>query len=238
MGTIVAIGGGKVAAGDTIKTDKTLKWLTGKKNPKMTFISTASCSEPSYSRSMLHHFSAMGFDAMHLNLILDGYGEAEIREMIVGADVVYIGEGDVIRLYHVLRSMRVDSYLREAYDKGVILAGISAGAMIWFSYGHTDSLSFYTKDWSYSRFGGLGMIKAFFSPHADKKERRADFEALYTKGETFPGIALENRTAVIYRDGVCTIIREDEGVNGYVYYPTADGGFKVHIPAEKEKFDI
>lgn len=238
MGTIVAIGGGKVAAGDTIKTDKTLKWLTGKKNPKMTFISTASNSEPAYSHSMIHHFSAMGFEVTHLNLILDSYTEPEIRDMIVCADIVYIGEGDVIRLYHVLRSMKVDGYLHEAYDKGVILAGISAGAMIWFSYGHTDSLSFYTKDWSYSRFGGLGLIRAFFSPHADKKERRDDFEVNYAEGETFPGIALENRCAMVYRNGVCTLIREDEGVNGFVYYPTADGGFKVHTPAEKEKFDL
>ncbi len=237
MGTIVAIGGGNVAAGETIKTDKTLKWLTGKKDPRMLFISTASPAEPRYSQSMIHHFSAMGFKVSHLNLILDSFDDTEIRSMIVDSDIVYIGGGDSIRLFHVLRSMRVDSYLREAYEKGVILAGISAGAMIWFSYGHTDSLSFYTKDWSYSRFGCLGYIKALFSPHCSG-ERRADLDRMYAAGESFPGVALEDRTAMVFRDGVCTLIREDPEVNGYVYYPTASGSFRVHIPKEKESFDL
>ena len=237
MGTIVAIGGGNVAAGETIKIDKTLRWLTGKKKPTMLFISTASPNEPRYSQSMIHHFSAMGFTVSHLNLILDSYADAEIRSMIVDSDIVYIGGGDSIRLYHVFRSMKIDCYLREAYDKGVILAGISAGAMIWFSYGHTDSLSFYTKDWSYSRFGCLGYIRALFSPHCSG-ERRADLDRMYKSGESFPGVALEDRTAMVYRDGVCTVIREDEGVNGYVYYPTADGSYRVRIPQEKENFDL
>lgn len=237
MGTIVAIGGGKVPAGDTIKTDKTLKWLTGKKNPRMLFISTASPSEPGYSQSMIHHFSAMGFEVSNLSLILDSYEDSVIHDMIVNSDIVYIGGGDVIRLYHVFRSMNVVNYLREAYDNGVILAGTSAGAMIWFSYGHTDSFSFYTKNWNYARFGGLGYIKAFFSPHFTG-ERRESFEKFYAEGESFPGIALENRTAMVYRDGVCSIIRETSEAKGYIYYPTADGGYRVHIPAEKEKFDL
>ncbi len=237
MGTIVAIGGGNVAAGETIKIDKTLKWLSGKKKPRLLFISTASPAEPRYSQSMIHHFSAMGCEVSHLNLILDGFAPVEIRSMIVDSDIVYIGGGDSIRLYHVFRSMNVDSYLREAYDKGVILAGISAGAMIWFSYGHTDSLSFYTKDWSYSRFAYLGYIKALFSPHCSG-ERRADLDTMYSSGESFPGVALEDRTAMVYRDGVCTVIRETPEVNGYVYYPTADGSFKVHVPGEKENFDL
>ena len=237
MGTIVAVGGGNIPAGETSKIDKTIIWLSGKKNPRLLYISTASDREPKVSTPMIAHFSDMGCDVSHLNLIIDSFTDDEIHKMIVDADIIYIGGGDTIRLYHVFRSTGVDRYLREAYDRGVILSGVSAGAMIWFSYGHTDSLAYYMSDWKYKRIPCLGYIPAILSPHFNDNRKKLLAE-LYEQGESFPALGLEDRTAMVFRDGVGTVIRDVPEANAYIYYPTAKGEVKIVVPAEGEKFDF
>ena len=236
MGIIVAIGGGETEKGETIKIDKNIMRMSGKKNPRLLYISTASDQEPKCSAPMIAHFKDLGCVVSHLNLILDDYTDEEIHRMILDEDIIYVGGGDTIRLYHVFRSLHVDRYLREAYDKGVILSGASAGAMIWFSYGHTDSRAYYTKDWQYCRIPCLGFVKALLSPHF-APHRKVLMDKMYEEGESFPGVALENRTCLVIRDGIATPYRDDPNAKVHIYYPTASG-YRIWNPEDGEKFDL
>lgn len=236
MGIICAIGGGNTAAGETIKIDKNLIRMSGKKHPKLLYISTASDLEPKVSKPMITHFRDLGCEVSHLNLILDDFSDDEIHDMVVNTDIIYVGGGDTIRLYHVFRSMHVDKYLREAYEKGVILSGVSAGAQIWFTYGHSDSKSYYTHDWQYSKVRGLNFVPGIVSPHF-AEHRKVLFDKMYEEGESYPGIAIDNGAAVVIRDGVGTPIRGIPDAKVRIYYPTATG-YKVIEPADGEKFDL
>ena len=236
MGIIVAIGGGETEAGETIKIDRNIIRMSGRSDPRLLYISTASEMEPKCSAPMIAHFTSLGCRVSHLNLILDNYTDEEIHGMILDQDIIYVGGGDTIRLYHVFRSLGVDKYLYEAYDRGVILSGASAGAMIWFSYGHTDSLAYYTKDWHYTRIPCLGFVRALLSPHF-APHRKVLMDKMYEEGESFPGVALENRTCLVIRDGVATPYRDDPNARVHIYYPTADG-YRIWNPADGEKFDL
>ena len=236
MGIIVAIGGGETTAGETVKIDRNIMRMSGKTEPRLLYISTASDLEPNVSAPMITHFTDLGCKVSHLNLILDDFTDDEIRSMIFSQDIIYVGGGDTIRLYHVFRSLGVDKYLREAHDRGIILSGASAGAMIWFSYGHTDSRSYYTKKWSYARIPCLGFVRALLSPHF-APHRKVLMDKMYEEGESFPGIGLENRTSLVIRDGVATTYRDDPEAKVHVYYPTASG-YRIYYPQDGEKFEI
>jgi len=236
MGIIVPIGGGDTLTGGTIKIDKNIIRMTGKKNPRMLYISTASDMEPRVSTPMIAHFRDLGCEMSKLNLILDDYTDEEIRNMVLDQDVIYVGGGDTIRLFHVFRSMKMDKYLHEAYEKGVILSGVSAGAQIWFTYGHSDSRSYYTHDWQYARVPCLGFVRGILSPHFSES-RKILMDKMYEEGETLPGVGLDNGTALVIRDGVATPIRDDPEAKVRIYRHT-EGGYEVCEPADREKFEM
>lgn len=103
------------------------------------------------------------------------------------------------------RRLGVDKLLKSAYEKGTILAGISAGSICWFDSGHSDSMSFYNpKKWSYINVKGLGLIKGIHCPHYDsttlRVPRRKHFREMIRKIGGV-GIAIENNCAIEFVDG-------------------------------------
>ena len=83
---------------------------------------------------------------------------AEIRSKILSADLIYVGGGDTVKMMEIWRSYKVDECLKEAYEAGIVLSGLSTGSICWFKYGHSDSDSFRNKDgwWDYKQVDGLG----------------------------------------------------------------------------------
>ena len=54
-------------------------------------------------------------------------------------DVVFVGGGNTKSMLAVWRDWRLPEVLKEAAAAGVVLAGVSAGAICWFEQGVTDS---------------------------------------------------------------------------------------------------
>jgi dipeptidase E len=105
-------------------------------------------------------------------------------------------------MMRVWRRLGVDTLLRAAYDKGIVLCGISAGSICWFDSGHSDSMSFYDpKHWSYINVRGLGLIKGVHCPHYNSRTRgvprRRDFRDMIRKTGGV-GIAIENNCAIAF----------------------------------------
>jgi len=97
----------------------------------------------------------------------------------------------------------------------IVSSGLSAGAICWFMFGHSDSESFVNQgQWNYVRAYGLGLIPAAHCPHYNEKGRESFDEVM--KNETIPGIALENRTALVETDGRYRIIKEDSVRKAYL----------------------
>lgn len=74
-----------------------------------------------------------------LCLITKQYTDEEIKNSILNADIIYVGGGDTLRMIKKWKAYKVDLYLKEAYEKGIVLSGISAGSICWFEFGHSDS---------------------------------------------------------------------------------------------------
>jgi dipeptidase E len=203
---IVAIGGGVIRTKGTAAIDRETIRLTGKKNPKLLFIPTASADSERYWTHVQEYFgSYLKCKTDVLFLVKEQPSNEQIRKKILSADVIYVGGGNTLRMMRVWRRLSIDKLLRTAYENGIVLSGISAGAICWFDSGHSDSMSFYNADeWKYINVKGLGLVKGIHCPHYNGMTRgvprRKHFRDMIRKTGGI-GIAIENNCAIEFIDG-------------------------------------
>lgn len=215
MGKIVAIGGGELRNGETEAIDKYIVSLADKQNPKLLFIPTASNDASSYIEVAKEKFSELGCVVDTLCLVTNSYSDKDIEEKILGSEIIYVGGGDTVSMIEKWKEYNVDLYLKEAYKKGIVLSGLSAGSICWFIFGHSDSESFSKEGhWEYIRAYGLGLIPMAHCPHYNEEGREGFDEMM--KDVNVPGIALENNTALVAIDGNYHIIKSDEKRDAYL----------------------
>ena len=194
---IVAIGGGEIKMLETADIDKRIVELTGKTRPKALFIPTASGDAPGY----VENFEAcygdhFGCQTRTLPLIQNPPAFEEMSALILDSDLIYVGGGNTYRMMKIWRRLGVDSVLAEAASRGIVLSGLSAGAICWFKYGHSDSRAFSSSAaWDYIRVRGLGFVSAIYCPHYHFEKREASFSELIAKRGGI-GIACDNNAAI------------------------------------------
>src|SRR6266700_3790922 len=111
------------------------------------------------------------------------------------ADIIYVGGGNTLTMMKLWRRMGLDDLLIKAYNQGIVLSGLSAGAICWFKYGHSDSLKMVDPSKNFIRVKGLGWINATLCPHFHAEKREKDFEKMISLYGGI-GIALDNNTAL------------------------------------------
>ncbi|KKP22529.1 MAG: Peptidase E [Candidatus Nomurabacteria bacterium GW2011_GWE1_32_28] len=238
MKKIIAIGGGEIGRPgfpiETTKIDKEIIKITGKKNPKLLFIPTASSDSESYFETVKKHFGkSLGCKTDVLYLIKGKLIKKEIKDKILKSDIVYVGGGDTLKMMKIWKKNGVDKILKEAYKKGIVLSGLSAGSICWFKWGNSDSAKFKNPDADMIKVSGLGLIKALHCPHYDvEKDRKSDLKKMMKKT---PGIAIaiENCCAIEVIDDEYRIISSKSSANAYKVYWKAGKYYEEVIKKEK-----
>lgn len=180
MKRIVAIGGGELREKTTLKIDEYIAALAkehaGEKRANALFIPTASHDFMPYYNSF-HKVYTGTFD-IKTDVALTVFKEPDmerLREKFLKADAIYVGGGDTVFMIEHWKKTGLLPLLEDAYERGVVLAGLSAGAICWFSDIYTDSLK--TEDGTqYAMFKGLNWIKGIISPHYG--QRMLDFDKI------------------------------------------------------------
>ncbi|WP_438432599.1 Type 1 glutamine amidotransferase-like domain-containing protein [Gorillibacterium sp. sgz500922] len=216
MGMIVAIGGGELSLGETRSIDREIIRLTGKENPNALFLPTASGDAAGYCDTFERVYGAEeGCWTRVLKLVDEAPDPVSIRESVEWADLIYVGGGDtgeMLRLWHL---HGVDDLLREAYRRGTVLAGLSAGSICWFEQGHSDTERFAEDgDWVYIRLEALGLIPGFHCPHYDEDGRRPSYLKMVQESG-LAGVALQNRCALILKDGSYRVLTASPEARAY-----------------------
>jgi peptidase E len=164
--------------------------------PRICFIPTASGDHPSSER-FLEAFPAAGFDASILRLF--DRDVADVGAFLGEQDVVYVGGGNTVSMLAVWRAHGVDRALRDAYEAGVVMTGMSAGANCWFEACTTDSYLLGRAD---LLLDGLGFVRGSFTPHYDSEPaRRPAVLELVASGMLPAGFACDDYAAVHIADG-------------------------------------
>jgi dipeptidase E len=221
---IVAIGGGEIRTRGTVAIDREIIRLSGKKNPRLLFIPTASSDSERYWKHVEEYFGGfLKCKTDVLYIIKEHPSREQIRRKIFSADVIYVGGGNTLLMMRIWRRLGIDRFLKAAYENGAVLSGISAGAICWFDSGHSDSMSFYNpQKWEYINVRGLGLIPGIHCPHYNGMTRgvprRKHFRDMIRKTSGV-GIALENNCAMEVIDGQFSrIIRSKASARAYRLY--------------------
>ena len=168
MRQIIAIGGG--GFGREIKDLKIEKYIVDqsqKDNPNICFIPTATGDDESYINNFYKAFDSIGCNTSHLDFFKR---TVKIKNHINEQDIVFVGGGNTKSMLAVWREWGLDKILFDAYQKGKIMSGVSAGAICWFDRGITDSW----KDHQ-AILPCLGFVKGVCCPHYDEEPERIPF---------------------------------------------------------------
>ncbi len=199
---IIAIGGGELKERTTLKIDEYIARLAkeraGDRRANALFIPTASHDCMPYYNTF--HKVYTGVFDVKTDVALSVYREVDLDKMrakFEKADVIYVGGGDTVFMIEQWKKTGLLQLIEEAYERGVILAGLSAGAICWFSDIYTDSLK--TDDGQkYAMFKGLGWIFGIISPHYDA--RMLDFDKIVCYNYD-RALGIEDNAALVIEDG-------------------------------------
>jgi dipeptidase E len=203
---IVAIGGGDIRKHETTPIDREIIRLSGKKNPRLLFIPTATSDSLPYCKLVQQYFGDfLKCKVDFLPLIEERPSTSQVKKKILSSDIIYVGGGNTLLMMRLWRRLGIDRLLKSAYEQGVVLSGISAGSICWFDSGHSDSMSFYNpQKWDYINVKGMGLISGIHCPHYNgstgRIPRRAHFRNMIQKIGGL-GIAIQNNCAIEFIDG-------------------------------------
>jgi len=187
---IVAIGGGGFgrSLGD-LYIEKYIVSLTKKERPKICFIPTASGDNDLYKLNFYRAFGKLNCLTTHLDFFSR---TRDIEEIILSQDIIYVGGGNTKSMLAVWRDWNLDAVLQKAYNNGIIMSGVSAGAICWFEKGITDSYS-----QRLEIINCLGFLKGIACPHFDEEEAREPYVMnLLTEAKIKSCICIEGYSAL------------------------------------------
>jgi peptidase E len=141
---ILAIGGGGfLMEHSPSPIDRFIVELAGRKGPKICFVGTPSGDSVEMIDKFYAAFEHLGCELSHLAFFRKPFrGSLPLSNFagpLLEQDVIFVGGGNTKSALAVWREWRLDDVLREAWTRGILLSGMSAGAMCWFEEGLTDS---------------------------------------------------------------------------------------------------
>lgn len=172
--------------------------LTGKERPKICYLPTASGdSERSIIRwyELVHDLSV---EPSVQRVWISSYSQkVSFEEILLSMDAIVVGGGNTLNMMAIWKAQGIDKVLKKALEKGIVLAGGSAGSLCWFDNGTTDS-----RPKELTVVEGLGFLPFSHSPHYDSEEyRRPLYQKNIKNGIFKPGYAMDNYAGIIFKNG-------------------------------------
>lgn len=208
-GRVLAIGGTSLGG----RFDDLILELAG--GPRVCFVPTASARADQKLLSFYESYTGRAYPS---HVLFNPWPRPDLREHVLAQDAIYVGGGSTANMLAVWRVHGFDSILREAWERGVLLCGWSAGMICWFEAGVTDSFG--------PGLSGmrdlLGFLPGSACPHYDSEDRR---RPVYTElvADGFPPgyaadddaalhfVGTELREVVAVRPGACAYRIEPDG---------------------------
>jgi peptidase E len=199
-----------------------LTGLTGLGQPRICVLTTAVGDDPAVVARVRARFESIGADFSHLALFpMPNVTDPE--DFLLSRDVIFVGGGSVANMLAVWRVHGLDRVMRKAWLNGVVLSGVSAGAICWFEGGTTDSFGRDLRPFS----DGLGLLTGSYCPHYDSEARRRPlFTRLVGEGTLPGGIACDDGAGVHFvDDSLAAVVSGQPGALGYRVEPDGTGSF-------------
>jgi peptidase E len=196
--------------------------LTGRASPRIGVLTTATGDDPAIAARICAWFEGTGGEVSHLALF-PMPSVADPEDFLLTRDLIFVGGGSVANMLAVWRVHQLDRIMRAAWDVGVVLSGVSAGAICWFEGGTTDSFGPDLRPFT----DGLGFLEGSYCPHYNTEPgRRPLFTSLIAAGVLPAGIACDDGAGAHFADDeLDAVVTALPGAAGYLVGPDGAGGF-------------
>lgn len=188
-------GGGFTMEPQNPALDHFLLTLLQRREPRLLFLPTAS-GDP---QEQLHRFhlayDGTGCTTTVLSLFRLHELTASLEEVILAQDLIYVGGGSMRNMLAIWREHGLDVLLRQAWERGTVLAGLSAGAMCWFEGGITKSGG------RPAPVKGLGLLRGSLTVHRDGEPERLPVYRQAVRDRALPpGWAADDGVGLLFED--------------------------------------
>jgi peptidase E len=201
-------GGGFTMEPENPALDHYLLTLLAKREPRLLFLPTAS-GDPAEQTHRFHAaYDGKGATTTVLSLFRLHEQPVPLPELVLAQDLIYVGGGSMRNMLAIWREHQLDDLLREAWSRGTVLAGLSAGAMCWFAGGVTKSGG------APAPVKGLGLLPASLSVHRDgEPDRLPGDRAAVRDGLLPPGWAADDGVGLQFHgDELVRVVASRSGV--------------------------
>lgn len=223
---LVVQGGGGFLMEKGSALDRHFLSVTGKPNPRVCFVGTASGDAESARYKFYEAMAGLACRATHLSLIAPP--TADLASFVSEQDAIYVGGGNTRTLLAVWREWGLDTALRAAYERGVVMGGISAGMICWFEHGVTDSIP-----GALTALRGLGWLAGSACPHYDgEAARRPAYQRMVADGTLPAGYAADDGAALHFvNEALAEVVVARPRANAYRVERGIDGPLETPLPA-------
>jgi dipeptidase E len=223
---IIAIGGGGFSIEpENAALDRYVLSQARRSNPAVCFLATASGDAEEYIARFYAAFSKYRCRPSHVPLFAR---TPDLDKVLSAQDVICVGGGNTKSMLAVWRDWQLPAFLRRAWLSGIVLAGVSAGAICWFDFGVTDS-------WA-NRLAGLpclGFLRGTCCPHYDgEPERRPALQRLVAQRAVPTALALDDGAAAHFVGRkLLRIVSSRPNARGYRVHRSASQSVETALPA-------
>ena len=204
--------------------------LTKKSKPNICFLPTASGDNPDYINSWLKLCKQLSIEPHILKTFSASSNHQSYDNQLLSMDAIVAGAGNAVNMLAIWKAQGIDTILRKAYNKGIIIGGGSAGSLCWFTNGYTGS-----RPLELTKFEGLGFLNFSHCPHyhSDPK-RKPKYQQGILSGDILPGYACDDLAGILFINGMFNkSVSQTTNDNNY-FISVVDG----QIKEEKLKVNI
>lgn len=195
---------------------------TNKAKPYICFLPTASGDNPEYINFWNTLCKQLLIEPHILKTFSASSNLQTFDEQLLKADAIVVGAGNAVNMLAIWKAQGIDAILKKAYDKGIVIAGGSAGSLCWFVNGYTGS-----RPLQLTKIKGLGFLNFSYCPHylSDPK-RKPKFEQGILNGDILPGYACDDFAGILFINGVFNkAVSQTNNDNNY-FVSAVDGQIK------------
>jgi dipeptidase E len=176
---------------------KYLASLTGKKRPRLCYLPTATGDRPDAIITWFRNCAQLDVvPFVQESFITSARQTRSWDEVLLSMDGIVASGGNTLNQQAIWKAQGIDVVLRQAWDRGIVLGGASAGSLCWFEEGTTDS-----RPKELTTVKCLGFLTGSHSPHYDREAgRRPLYQKLIGSGQMKPGYACDNDAGIYFED--------------------------------------
>ena len=207
--------------------------LTGKPRPKLLYLPTASADSPSGIIAWYRNCAPLAVEPSHQESFIASTRQTRgWDDVLLSVDGIVCSGGNTLNQQAIWRAQGIDTILKQAWDRGIVLGGASAGSLCWFEEGTTDS-----RPRELSVVKCLGFLEGSHSPHYDAEPgRRPLYQKLIAAGEMKPGYACDNDAGIYFEDNAVKRVVATRAA-AKVYFVSVESGKVVEKVMEPERIE-